>query len=99
MKTQLSFLLPIRVAALAKPVLSIEPVPFEISLAPGQRFYFRIEQGDLSYTYQSVQLTELESVVLLRGLSQLDWSLTEAGLPQDFRAIDDYIAAAIGGEL
>ena len=97
MTTQLSLLLPVRVAAPAKPVLSIEPVPFEISLAPGQRFYFRVVQGDRAFTYQVSQLTELEALVLLRGLSQLDWSLNEAGIPRDFQAIGDYIAAAIGG--
>jgi hypothetical protein len=99
MKTQLSLLLPIRVGAPAKPVLSIEPVSSTISLAPDQRFYFRVEQGDRVFIYQVIQLTELEAIVLQRGLSKLDWSLTEAGMPHALRAIDDYIAAAIGGEV
>lgn len=98
MKTQLSLLLPTRVAAPEKPVLSVVLVPFEISLAPGQRFFFRVVQGDRTYTHRTIQLTELETIVLLRGLSKLDWSLTETGLPNDFQVIDDYIAAAIGGE-
>lgn len=96
--SQLSLLLPIPVTAPEKPTLSIELVPFEISLALGKRFYFRVVQGDRAYTHQTVQLTELESIVLLQGLSRLDWSLNEAGLPRGLAAINSYIAAAIGGE-
>lgn len=97
--SQLSLLLPIPVAATQVPILSFEPVPFDISLEPGKRFYFRVVQGDRTFTYQVVQLTELESIVLQRGLSKLDWSLTEAGSPQDLQAIDSHVAAEIGGEL
>lgn len=98
MKTQLSLLLPTCVAALEKPTLSVVLVPFEISLAPDQRFYFQGVQGDRAFTYKVIQLTELEALVVFRGLSKLNWSLTETGIPQDLQAIDSYIATAIGGE-
>lgn len=78
---QLSLLLPIPVAAPAKPVLNVELVPFEISLAPGQRFYFQVVQGDRAYSFCPLQFTQVEALALLPELRKLDWTLNDEDVP------------------